>query len=70
MRRFVPAIFIVLMMAAMVLPAFAAGDVSRCHVIADPDARNYCRAKAMGNPALCATIQDSGLRALCQAEVR
>jgi len=45
-----------------------AGDVSRCYVISNPDARNYCRAVAKGDRSICATIQDADLRALCQAE--
>lgn len=46
----------------------AAGDVQHCHTIADPDARNYCRAVAKGDPSICATIADATLRALCRVE--
>lgn len=56
-------------LAAMITgPAFA-GGAGQCYTIGDADSRNYCRAKALDNPAICDTIQSADKRALCKAEI-
>ncbi|RYF55837.1 MAG: hypothetical protein EOO27_19975 [Comamonadaceae bacterium] len=42
---------------------------SACYVIANPDARALCRAKALREPAHCDAIQKPDLRAQCRSEV-
>lgn len=41
-----------------------------CYTISDPDARNYCRAKARHEPSTCYAIQRQDLRAICLSETR
>lgn len=58
---------------AQILAASPAPDraaaAGACYVIADPDARALCRAKALREPAHCAAIQKPDLRAQCKAQV-
>lgn len=41
-----------------------------CYTINDPDARNYCRAKARHEPSTCYAIQRQDLRSMCLSETR
>lgn len=41
-----------------------------CYTISDPDARNYCRAKARHDSSTCYAIQRQDLRAMCLSETR
>ena len=41
-----------------------------CYAINDPDARNYCRAKARHDSSTCYAIQRQDLRAMCLSETR
>lgn len=41
-----------------------------CYTISDPDARDYCRAKARHDSSTCYAIQRQDLRAMCLSETR
>jgi hypothetical protein len=45
-------------------------DAGTCYTISNPDARNYCLAKARHEPSQCYAIQRNDLRSLCLSETR
>ena len=59
-----------LVLVALVSVGVPAGaSPSDCESIADPDARNYCRATTGKQASYCESIKDADLRNLCRAEV-
>lgn len=58
-----------LLAAMLVAGAAQAVDASSCYTLPG-DAREYCLARAHGDPGRCYAVQDPALRAACLAEVR
>jgi len=69
---FVPPVIGILIVAAMAFfaPPVKAADAGSCYAVQSADARQYCLAKARGEPGQCYAIQSPDLRALCLTEVR
>lgn len=57
-----------LMQNATVALADSTSNAGACYTISDPDARNYCRAKARNDSSTCYAIQRQDMRSMCLAE--
>lgn len=74
MKKTTLSILVAMALMPNVMVAAARADdtaaAGACYTISDPDARNYCRAKARHDSSTCYAIQRQDLRAMCLSETR